>query len=257
MDFEMIETSHYTDDFYKSQQAGSYSSAKAVLPIVQEVFHPKSVIDVGCGVGYWLKVWHEDLQVPKIQGVEGPYVSPEMLQIKKENVLFQDLKTPLNILERFDLAMSLEVAEHLPAESAVFFIQTLTSLSDVILFSAAIEGQEGTYHINEQMPEYWSRIFQQFGYVPVDYIRPKIWGNNEVEWWYQQNILLYIKESVLHNFPQLEEAYKNTNPNSLLRIHPWIFWYKNMHIKKISSWEGFIRWKLYPLKKAVLKLIKK
>jgi hypothetical protein len=252
----MIETTKYTGDFYESQKTGSYSSAKVILPLVKEVFCPVSVIDIGCGVGYWLKVWLEELGASKIQGVEGPYVTSEMLQVSQEKILFQDLKEPLTINERFDLAMSLEVAEHLPEPNAKSFIQSLTLLSDVILFSAAIEGQEGTYHINEQMPEYWCNIFHQFGYVPVDYLRPKIWGNDKVEWWYQQNMILYIKETALQNYPQLGEAFRNTDPNFLLRIHPWIYRYKLEKIRKTSTWNGFVRWKLYPLKKFFLKLFK-
>jgi SAM-dependent methyltransferase len=253
----MIESKKYTKSFYESQQDASYSSAKVILPLVDEVFHPSSIIDIGCGVGYWLKVWLEELSVSRIQGVEGPYVSPEMLQVSQEHILFQDLKEPLQINERFDLAMSLEVAEHLPQLKAESFIKSLTSLSDVILFSAAIEGQEGTYHINEQMPEYWCKIFNQFGYVPVDYFRSKIWGDVRIDWWYQQNLLLYIKKASLHKYPELDEAYRNTNPNYLLRIHPWIFRYKLERIRKTSTLEGFIRWKLYPFKRLILRSIKK
>ena len=253
----MIESAHYTLEFYSGQQEGSYTSAQVILPLVNELFAPKSVIDVGCGVGYWLKVWNEQLGVQDYQGVEGPYVSADMLKIPAGNVLFQDLKSPIDINRKFDLAMSMEVAEHLPNSHAKSFVQTLISFSDVILFSAAIEGQEGTYHINEQFPEYWSKIFAQFDFVPVDYLRPKIWNNPKVEWWYQQNALIYIKKNRLNDFPLLADAYEHTDPNYLVRIHPWIFRHKLQHISKTTSWEGFARWKLYPLKKYFQSLFKK
>ncbi len=253
----MIESAHYTKDFYSGQQAGSFGSAQIILPIINEIFHPSSVIDVGCGVGYWLKVWKEELGVKDIQGVEGPYVTPEMLRIPKENVIFQDLKEPVQMKRKFDLVMSLEVAEHLPEMHAAAFAKMLTELSDVILFSAAIEGQEGTYHINEQFPEYWCKIFAGLGYVPVDYLRTKIWGHPQVEWWYQQDILIYIKKEKLNEYPLLQEAFQNTNPNYLLRIHPWLYRYKLQHIKKTTSWIGFVRWKLYPLKKKYRELTKR
>jgi len=243
------ESFYYTESFYDGHGDGSYNSAKVILPIINEVFKPQSVLDVGCGVGAWLKVWKEDLGVKEIQGVEGPYVTAEMLMIPKENVIFQDLKLPLELHKKFDLVMSLEVAEHLPESQAKKFIQTLTEHGDIVLFSAAIEGQEGTYHINEQMPEYWCQLFEERGYVPVDYIRPKIWGADRVEWWYQQNLLIYIKRELLDKYPVLHEAYKNTNPKYLLRIHPWLFRYKLKRISKTSTFIGFIRWKLYPLKK--------
>lgn len=253
----MIESNHYTEEFYAGQQSGSLSSAQKILPLVNELFHPESVIDIGCGVGYWLKVW-QDLGVQDIRGVEGPYVTADMLKVDKQFVSFQDLKEPLNINRRFGLAMSLEVAEHLPSSHARQFIEQLTSLSDIVLFSAAIPGQEGTYHINEQQPEYWAAYFKEFGYVPVDYIRPKVWGDDRnVEWWYQQNVLLYIKEHKVGTYPALAEDLRRTNAQYLLRVHPWLWHYKLQHIQKTRTVVGFTRWKLYPLKKFVQGILNK
>jgi SAM-dependent methyltransferase len=250
------ESSYYTDDFYSGQQSGSYQSAQVILPLINQVFQPKSVVDVGCGVGYWLKVWKDSFSVQDIQGIEGPYVTEVMLKIPKEYVVFQDLKQPLQVKRKFDLAMSLEVAEHLPPSHAEDFVRSLTELSDIILFSAAIEGQEGTFHHNEQMPEYWYRLFAAHGYVPVDYIRPKIWGNGKVEWWYQQNVLIYIKAERLKEFQEWERAHQETNPNYLVRIHPWLFRYKLEKIEKTSTFIGLLRWKLYPLKQKIKSLAK-
>jgi SAM-dependent methyltransferase len=251
----MIESTHYTQEFYAEQQGGSLSSAMVVLPLVQQALQPASVVDIGCGVGHWLSVWYNQLGVKDLQGVEGPYVTADLLKIPKHLVHFQDLKQPLPINRRFDLAMSLEVAEHLPATFAAQFVNTLTSLSDVVLFSAAIPGQEGTYHINEQLPEYWAGLFKQHGYVPVDFIRPQVWGKDDaVAWWYQQNVLIYIKEERLKEFPALTDAYVHTDPSYLMRVHPWLYNYKLEILRKTSSFIGFIRWTyLYPVKKFVRK----
>lgn len=244
----MIESKHYTTSFFEGHENGALSSAKKVIPMINKVVKPKSVIDVGCGVGNWLKVWKEDIGVEKIQGIEGPYLSPSLLQVSQEYVLFQDLKETFKIKDRYDLAMSLEVAEHLPESSADHFVKSLTELSDVILFSAAIVGQEGTFHLNEQAPEYWAAKFNKLGFVTVDYLRDRIWNDDEIEWWYQQNLLFFIKESVLKNYPAFLES-AGTTRKDLFRIHPWIYFYKDEHIKKTKSWIGFIRWQLYPIKK--------
>jgi len=248
----MREAKHYTESFYDDHQSGSYSSAKKVLPVVYNLFRPQSVIDIGCGIGDWLKVWSDILGVPYIMGVEGPYVNPDKLRVPKENVRFQDLKENFNIAKKFDLAMSLEVAEHLPESNAENFIRNLTGLSDVILFSAAIPGQRGTYHINEQEPEYWAEIFLKFDYVAVDFLRENIWKDTDIEWWYRQNIMIYIKKSRIQEFPDLYEAYKNTSQN-LYKIHPELFRHVSQELTKISSINGFIRWKLYPLKQFLKK----
>jgi cyclopropane fatty-acyl-phospholipid synthase-like methyltransferase len=244
----MIEQKHYTREFFTEDDRGALSAARVVLPIINRIVGPKSVIDIGCGVGNWLKVWMENLGVHDVLGVEGPYIGNEVLQIPRTNMILQDLKQTLEVSRRFDLAMSLEVAEHLPPENADRFVQTLTSLSDIILFSAAIPGQDGTYHINEQLPEYWAKKFIAAGYVPVDYIRDIVWGNPEVEWWYQQNIMLYVHKTAISNYPELQAAV-NKNTASLTRIHPRLYFYKYEQLKKTRTIIGYIRWKLYPLKK--------
>ncbi|MCC7402328.1 MAG: methyltransferase domain-containing protein [Chitinophagaceae bacterium] len=253
----MKEKYHYTNEFYSGQEEGSYTSAQEILKYVNEVFHPNSVVDIGCGVGYWLKVWKEEFGITDIFGVEGPYVSKSLLKIPEEFVLFKDLKQPFELNRKFDLAMSLEVAEHLPETSADDFVRSITHLSDVILFSAAIVGQEGTYHINEQLPEYWARKFENLGYTTVDYLRPKIWVNEKIEWWYRQNVLIYINKEKLKNYPALIDSYKSTSVSNLFRVQPWLYFHKLEYIEKTKTVSGYIRWKLYPLKKYFKKIFSK
>ncbi|MBS1668865.1 MAG: hypothetical protein JST58_15935 [Bacteroidetes bacterium] len=253
----MIEGKKYTEKFYKEHENGSYISAQEILPTVNELFKPKSVIDIGCGIAYWLRVWNQDFHVPEIMGVEGPYISPDLLQIPIQWVKFHDLKLPLQINKRFDLAMSLEVAEHLPVECADVFIKSLTDASDIVLFSAAIIGQEGNYHINEQMPEYWAKIFDKYGYKPIDYLRPRIWANEKIEWWYRQNILFYVKSNRIKDFPQLNQAYELTDPNYLFRVQPWLYLDKQNYIIKTSKFLGYLRWRGHLLKKRILEKFEK
>lgn len=247
MAYNMIESKHYTTDFFTGHGGGAFDAAQQVLPIVNNLFHPESVIDVGCGVGNWLKVWHEELKVNDFFGVEGPYISKDLLAIPSENVLLTDLKQPLKLGKKFDLAMSLEVAEHLPEDKADVFVESLTSLSDIIMFSASIPGQDGTYHINEQIPEYWAEKFSKMGFVTVDFIRDKIWNNPKVEWWYQQNILLFIRENVLESYPELKPYIKSIKSEGLFRIHPWIYFYNVNQYNKLRTVSGFVKWKLSPL----------
>lgn len=251
---DMIESSYYDKGFYNSHEEGSYRSAKTIVPILFKYFNPSSVVDIGCGTGLWLKVWLEDFKLTDILGLEGPYVSKEMLHIPADFVKFIDLKNPFISEKKYDLVTSFEVAEHLPLENADEFINTITSLSDTIAFSAAIPGQGGTYHINEQYPEYWCKKFVKKGFIPVDCIRTEIWTDEKVEWWYRQNILIYIHESRLNDWPGLKPFADNTKPDFLLRIHPELFEIKEKHIKKTMSVIGYIRWKLYPIKLKLKKL---
>ena len=208
----------YDSAFYNSRSEGSLNSAKHVLPLVKEWIQPNSVVDVGCGTGAWLLVWQE-LGIEDYLGIDGQYVERQRLLIPPETFLAKNLVEPFRLSRKYDLAMSLEVAEHLPPESADGFIESLICLSDAILFSAAIPFQGGTGHLNEQWKGYWVERFQQRGYIAIDCLRPRIWDNYSVEPWYSQNALLFIKSDCLQDYPQLPSGSKDSTP-PLDIVHP-------------------------------------
>ena len=164
---------YYNPRFYR-ELASAQESAREVLPLVLDVVKPASMVDIGCGTGNWLAIAHE-LGVPEILGVDGSWVAGQ-LAIAKERFFEHDLSMPLKLDRRFDLALSLEVAEHLPASSAQNFVQSLCSAADVVVFSAAIPGQGGRRHVNEQWPFYWAELFAGFRYECYDFLRPRIWN---------------------------------------------------------------------------------
>ena len=181
----------YTPDFYRELES-TRESAREILPILIELFKPASIIDVGCGAGHWLAAAIE-LGVQDVLGVDGSWVRESQLAIPREKLVVHDLATSLKIGRRFDLALSLEVAEHLPASSARGFVQSLSEVADVVVFSAALPGQGGRHHVNEQWPEYWAGLFKQFGYDCYDVLRPRIWNNARVIWYYAQNCLIFTR----------------------------------------------------------------
>jgi SAM-dependent methyltransferase len=191
-------TTLYDRNFYNGQSPHSLESARIITPYVLDLIKVTSVCDVGCGVGTWLRAFSE-AGVTSILGMDGDYVNRDQLQIDQSQFVATDLREPINITERFDLAVSLEVAEHLPSERAVGFVADLTELSDHILFSAAIPGQGGTDHINEKWQSYWAEIFLSHDYVACDMVRPKFWSNKGIDYWYRQNILLYVKRRSLND----------------------------------------------------------
>ncbi|RYE53661.1 MAG: class I SAM-dependent methyltransferase [Sphingobacteriales bacterium] len=247
----MKETKYYDNNFYAELNDGSYLSAKKILPVINELFKPASVVDIGCGTGYWVKVWNEDLGVEDVVGIEGTYMTPELYKPAKKYLLTADLKMPLKLEKKYDLVMSMEVAEHIPEDHADIFIQNLVDAGDIILFSAAIKGQLGTYHINEQMPEYWAAKFMKHNYVVVDYLRPRIWNDASIQYWYRQNALLFIKQDRLAEYPALKEAAAITDPAFLTRIHPEKYFAYVEENNQLQSIGGFIKYKLYLLKKMI------
>lgn len=209
----------YTEDFYKFVEQTARQSAKEIVPLVYQLIQPKSVIDVGCGLGTWLSVF-KDYGIEEILGVDGDYVDKQMLDIPQENFLPFDLKNPLKIDRQFDLVLSLEVAEHLPEECAETFVDSLTRLGSVILFSAAIPFQGGTDHINEQWQDYWAKYFSGKGYIAIDCIRKKVWQNANVDFWYSQNLLIFASQDYLESHELLKREWENNADSQLAIVHP-------------------------------------
>jgi SAM-dependent methyltransferase len=194
-------------------------SAEQVLSIVFEYCFPRSVVDVGCGVGTWLSVCRAK-EVSAVFGVDGSYVDASLLQIPQDCFKAADLAKPINIGRSFDLAISLEVAEHLPSSMAETFVRTLIALAPVILFSAAVPRQGGFRHVNEQWPSYWVSRFAAEHYLVVDAIRPRIWNDDKILYWYRQNSLIFVRQDVLAPSAVWREARERTRTNQLDLIHP-------------------------------------
>jgi hypothetical protein len=163
-----------------------------MVPIVNSLVRPKSVLDVGCGVGTWLAEWTCQ-GVSDIHGLDGDYIDGALLQIHPSSFQAADLRTPFSLGRRFDLVQSLEVAEHLDESCADTFVQSLAAHADIVLFSAAIPGQGGTHHVNEQWPSYWYEKFLSLGFQLYDIVRPAIWSNQRISWWYRQNAMIFSK----------------------------------------------------------------
>jgi SAM-dependent methyltransferase len=187
----------YDDEFYKRQADESYLSAKIVLPVVfNQVGIPKSIIDIGCGVGTWLIAAKELVPDASILGIDHPRDNFDKVRISREYFLGRDLSSKIELNRKFGLVISLEVAEHLYPEFADTFVENLVRHSDLILFSSAIPGQGGLHHVNEQFPFYWIDKFKSYGFVCYDTVRPEIWSSDRIEFWYRQNILIFSKQRI-------------------------------------------------------------
>ena len=211
----------YDEAFYKFQGEQSRLSAQRLLPLAFSLIECKSLLDVGCGVGPWVATAKE-LGVPEAIGVDGSYVEERLLVIPKDMFVSADLTQALDMQRRFDLVISLEVAEHIPPSSAETFVDNLTKHSDAIVFSEAIPGQGGNHHVNEQWPEYWESKFKARGYLQFDVFRKQIWNDSEIPWWYRQNVYLYVKAASLSQFRNLAEIdLKSCAP--VASVHPELF----------------------------------
>lgn len=183
----------YDDAFFSYLQTFALRSARRVVPVVQRALPVQSVADFGCGHGAWLYAWRE--AGAGIAGVDGSYVNQNRLLVPRSAFTAADLAAPLDLGRRFDLAQSLEVAEHLPPASAEQFVDTLSRHANAVLFSAAVPGQGGEHHVNERPLSFWRSLFARRGYHAVDWVRPAVAGDPAVQRWYQCNTILYVNDA--------------------------------------------------------------
>lgn len=208
----------YSPEYYSRLSGGIIDSAKAVVPMVLKLVAPSSIVDLGCGIGIWLAEFKRQ-GVTDILGVDGPHIQVDQLHVHPNEFLAADLAQPLKLNRRFDLAMSLEVGEHLEPEQADQLVKSLTDLAPVVLFSAAIPYQGGEHHVNEQWPAYWVERFAARDYIAADPFRRLLWSRSDVDWWYAQNLFLFVRRDQVDDYPSIA-AWKVDPAEIPTYVHP-------------------------------------
>lgn len=194
-------------------------SPSLIVPHVVQLLSPQSMIDVGCGLGTFVRAF-QDAGVARCMGVDGAWVNRTLLHqyITPQQFLEADLEKPLRLNDRFDMVLSVEVAEHLSEARADGFVADLCALSDKIVFSAAIPGQGGDHHTNEQWPDYWQKKFEKHSFVLLDILREPIWDDSRIFWWYRQNMFLYVKKD-----SELHKRYIEKASQPMRVVHPDLY----------------------------------
>ena len=227
----------YSSAFYEELDRTGTEAASPVIDQIRRFVRPRRVVDVGCGAGTWLAAF-AGRGAEAILGLDLGTVEGSVLKIPADRFRPTDLTRPFEVGETFDLALSLEVGEHLPASSAPGFVASIARLAPVAVFSAAIPGQCGTHHVNEQWPDYWAALFRDNGFLAVDCIRPGIWSDRRIPDYYRQNLLLYVREDRLSDYPEIEAEHRNRAADGrLAMVHPEFFAAKtNPKNLSLRSW---------------------
>jgi len=186
--------------FYEYQREGSARSARALLPHVIDALGAGSVLDVGCGAGAWLGAY-VSLGVTDHLGVDGDYVDRSMLLVALGKFLPRDIAVPFDLGRQFDLAQCLEVGEHVPTAASAKLVDNIVRHSRRALFSAAVPGQGGEEHVNEQPYAFWRKLFAERGYRLFDFVRPRIQDDDRIESWYRYNVLFFCRDDAIGELP--------------------------------------------------------
>ena len=200
MSTSSLDGHNYDRLFYEYQREGSLRSALALLPLVLDAFPVRSVLDIGCGAGAWLAAY-EQLGVFDIVGVDGDYVDRSVLMVEPSRFRSSNITHHFDLGRRFDLVQCLEVAEHVPQDKSDLLVDNIVRHSSMVLFSAAVPGQGGEDHINEQPYSFWRDRFAARGYRLFDFVRPQVKRCLEIEPWYRYNVMLFVDDTRVASLP--------------------------------------------------------
>jgi len=157
----------YDDSFFAQwggQNAEYVRSCRAVAEEIFAQYRPATIIDFGCGAGFQDQRFCElGVQVTPLDMFVCP---PQFRASGIPGIRAVDLSAPLpdDFLPRADLALCLDVAEHIEPERAVVLVGNLTRFTDLVVFTAAPPWQGGTGHVNEQPFAYWRKLFNAAGF---------------------------------------------------------------------------------------------
>ena len=208
----------YDKSYFNMRNNKTFISAKKILGLLEDVYLGKQVIDIGCGVGTWSSVAKNN-GAKSVIAIDGPWVDKDLLQIGETEFVQHDLSlgSP-GLEENYSLAIWLENAEHLPEGVGENIQDWICQHADFVLFSAAIPGQGGIGHVNEQWQSYWAKRYHDNGFAAFDVLRNEIWSDEDVPYWYKQNMILYVRENYVCNLIMNESCV--TDFRKLDVVHP-------------------------------------
>ncbi len=152
----------YDERFYAKGDPMKLDSYPRFADALIRLRAPRNVVDVGSGSGLMLAEFAK--RGVDVRGIEGSRAAIARSQLGKR-VVRANLERGVPDVGRFDLALCIEVAEHLTARSAPRLVEGLTRLSDVVVFTASQPGEGGLVHMNPQPEPYWRALFAEHGFA--------------------------------------------------------------------------------------------
>lgn len=185
----------YKNKYYEKRKRDPWrSESNHIGEILYQRYKPESVIDFGCAIGTHLEPFY--IKGVSIKGIEGNKYAIENSVVPSRYLVQHDLREPFVSSGYYDLALSIEVAEHIPEEFADVYVDTVCDAAERIVMTAAPPGQGGTHHVNEQTQEYWIQKFENRGFRfeqnETEEVASLFDVDNSI--WVKNNLLIFERE---------------------------------------------------------------
>ncbi len=197
---------------------GSNITASVVVPLLMERIRPTSVLDLGAGVGSFMRAFL-DRGVDDVAGVDLCLFEPDLFVVDPALIDQGDLNEPVDRGRRYDLTISLEVGAYLPDHDVL--VDSLVRHAPVVVFSAAVPSQDLLHQHHGAFPSSWAARFAVHDYVLLDVFRPVLWNDERLPFWFRQNLLLFVHRPHLDAHPELAEP--PAAPPPLDIVHPALY----------------------------------
>lgn len=118
---------------------------------------PASYLDIGCGTGIMVKTAQR-------LGVDAKGL--DIIADNEYGLINHDLRKPFDLGCQFAFLSSIEVAEHVPEESAEILVESICKhmgSNSILVWTAAGPGQGGIGHVNLKLGYYWRDMFYSHG----------------------------------------------------------------------------------------------
>lgn len=181
----------YDKRYFTEIESKEVEQANNLCDIICKIYDPKIVGDVGCATGLYLVPFH----VKGTETIGWDNAEYAVGEKRVPTVVDADITKKLP-KQRVDLAICLEVLEHIESGLSKPVIENITKLSDVIIFSAAQVGQGGTGHVNCRPREYWEGAFMMQGFkrdIEAEHkIREHVTKGKHAGW-FRRNLQVFVK----------------------------------------------------------------
>jgi len=170
----MTDENLYGRNFFRVRRLRYRVKQLKLAAVLFKLWNPYTVYDLGCGIGSLLEGFH--LQGCEVSGSEYGYTHakrymPKAIRARTYQAdateMIYEQKTAMEAAKKYNLVISMEVAEHIdPAGSQTFCHNLVRLCNSRIFLTAAPQGQKGTGHINCKSKEYWRKVMIDVGAVP-------------------------------------------------------------------------------------------